>query len=189
MDRLWAPWRAQYIRESAGAAAADPGCFLCRGLAAPPGEDRENLVVWRRPHSVVVLNRFPYNNGHLLVAPRVHQGTLGGLSGDDLTEPVETMRRAIAVLDRMLNPQGYNIGVNQGKAAGAGLPGHLHWHVVPRWDGDTNFMPVLGQTKVIVESLHEFYDRFAAELCFESGERAAAPQVAPRAGAASDAAE
>src|SRR4051812_36010336 len=102
MDRLWAPWRAQYIRESSGAAAADPGCFLCRGLAAPAADDRDNLVVWRRPHSVVVLNRFPYNNGHLLVAPRVHEGTLGGLSGDDLTEPLETMRMAVAVLDRML---------------------------------------------------------------------------------------
>lgn len=184
MDRLWAPWRAQYIREtsaaSPGTAAADPGCFLCRGLAAPSADDKENLVVWRRPHSVVVLNRFPYNNGHLLVAPRVHQGTLGGLTGADLTEPLETMRGAIAVLDRMLNPQGYNIGVNQGKAAGAGLPGHLHWHVVPRWDGDTNFMPVLGETKVIIESLHEFYDRFVAELASEPGARPPSGSAAAR---------
>ena len=110
------------------------------------------------------LNRYPYNNGHLLVAPLVHQGTLGELSMADLTEPIETLRHLVRVLDRMLHPQGYNVGLNQGKSAGAGLPGHLHWHVVPRWDGDTNFMPVLGQTKVIVESLFEFYDRLAAEL-------------------------
>ena len=187
MDRLWAPWRAQYIRESSGTAATDPGCFFCRGISAPTEEDRENLLVWRRPHSIVVLNRFPYNNGHLLVAPRVHQGTLGGLSGNDLTEPVETMQMAIAVLDRMLSPQGYNLGVNQGKSAGAGLPGHLHWHIVPRWDGDTNFMPVLGQTKVIIESLYEFFDRFVAELGSETGEGPPVAQNFAQARASSDA--
>jgi ATP adenylyltransferase len=127
-------------------------------------EDRENLVVQRRVNSFVILNRYPYNNGHLLVAPRVHRGTLGELEGPELFEPIETVRRMIAILDRMMRPQGYNIGLNQGKAAGAGLPGHLHWHIVPRWDGDTNFMPILGHTKVIVESLHEFYDRLLEEL-------------------------
>ncbi|HEV3163069.1 MAG TPA: HIT domain-containing protein [Isosphaeraceae bacterium] len=163
MDRLWAPWRAQYIRETSGeGSGADAGCFLCRGLAAR--DDRNNLVVWRRAHSAVFLNRYPYNNGHLLVAPVVHLGALAELRGADLTEPLETMQQALAVLDRMIRPQGYNIGLNLGKAAGAGLPGHLHWHVVPRWDGDTNFMPVLGDAKVIVESLLEFYDRFVAEL-------------------------
>lgn len=167
MDRLWAPWRAQYIREASANSEADtdPGCFLCRGIAHH--DDRENLLVWRGAHSVVVLNRFPYNNGHLLIAPLVHRGTLGELDGADLTEPIETVRKMVAILDRMLRPQGYNIGLNQGKSAGAGLPGHLHWHVVPRWDGDTNFMPVLGHAKVIVESLFEFYDRLAAELAAE----------------------
>jgi ATP adenylyltransferase len=166
LDRLWAPWRAQYIRDASDSAKAevevDPPCFLCRGLASR--DDRENLVVWRRAHSVVVLNRYPYNNGHLLIAPLVHRGTLGEFAALDLTEPIETVQRMVRVLDRMLRPQGYNIGLNQGKAAGAGLPGHLHWHVVPRWDGDTNFMPVLGHAKVIVESLNEFYDRLVAEL-------------------------
>jgi ATP adenylyltransferase len=165
MDRLWAPWRAQYIYDSSQAVETDVGCFLCRGLAQT--DDRNNLVAWRRPHSVVVLNRFPYNNGHLLVAPNSHLATLGDCAGADLTEPIETVQRVVAVLDRMLRPQGYNIGLNQGKAAGAGLPGHLHWHIVPRWDGDTNFMPILGQTKVIVESLFDFYDRLVAELSRE----------------------
>jgi ATP adenylyltransferase len=166
MDQIWAPWRAQYIQESSAPVAGDPGCFLCRGLAGD--DDRGNLVVWRRPASVVFLNRYPYNNGHLLVAPLVHRGTLAELEGSELTEPIETVRLAVGVLDRMLRPQGYNIGLNLGRSAGAGLPGHVHWHVVPRWDGDTNFMPVLGGTKVIVESLHAFYDRFVAELAGET---------------------
>lgn len=165
MDRLWAPWRAQYVREGS-ASEGDPGCFLCRGLSE--SDDREALLVWRRPASAVFLNRFPYNNGHLLVAPPAHKGSLAELQGAELTEPVETVARLVTVLDRMLRPQGYNIGLNLGKSAGAGLPGHLHWHIVPRWDGDTNFMPVLGQTKIIVEGLMEFYDRLVVELASEA---------------------
>jgi ATP adenylyltransferase len=170
MHRLWAPWRAQYIRESSqpdsGPSTVEPApaCFLCRALAAPPDHDRANLVVWRRSHSIVVLNRFPYNNGHLLVAPILHKGRLADLEGVSLTEPLETVKQALEVLDLIFRPQGYNIGLNQGRAAGAGLPDHLHWHIVPRWDGDTNFMPVLGQTKVISESLNEFHDQFVSEL-------------------------
>jgi len=138
-------------------------------LAAPGDQDRENLVAWRGPNSVVVLNRFPYNNGHLLVAPRAHAGTLGELSGAELIEPVEVIKRAIAVLDVLVRPHGYNVGLNLGRSAGAGLPGHLHWHVVPRWDGDSNFMPVVGETRVVSESLHAFYDRFIAALAPEAG--------------------
>jgi ATP adenylyltransferase len=165
LTRIWAPWRAQYINEASTSADPVPGCFLCRSLA--DGDDRRNLVVHRGAHSIVVLNRYPYNNGHLLVAPCVHRGTLRELDGPDLLEPIQTLRRMTTTLDRMLRPQGYNIGLNQGKAAGAGLPGHLHWHVVPRWDGDTNFMPILAHTKVIVESLDAFYDRFLEELRLE----------------------
>jgi ATP adenylyltransferase len=163
MDHIWAPWRAQYIHETAGAPkAAEGSCFLCRGLAA--SDDRANLLVWRRPHSAVFLNRYPYNNGHLLVAPLVHKGRLGELEGAELTEPIETLTRVVEALEGMLRPDGFNVGLNLGKSAGAGLPGHLHWHVVPRWDGDTNFMPVLARTKVIVESLDAFYDRLADVL-------------------------
>ena len=162
MDQLWAPWRAAYIHESAARPAdAEVRCFLCEALAGD--DDRANLLVWRRAHSAVFLNRYPYNNGHLLIAPLVHEGTLEGLEGPALHEPLETVRLAIQVLDRLARPHGYNIGLNLGRTAGAGLPGHLHWHVVPRWEGDTNFMPVLAQTKVIVEGLPEFYDRFLAE--------------------------
>jgi ATP adenylyltransferase len=159
MDRLWAPWRAQYVRE---ASPEGDACFLCRGLAGH--DDRASLLAWRGPQSAVFLNRFPYNNGHVLVCPNEHLGTLGELTGASLHEPLETIQRVVAVLDRSLRPQGYNVGLNLGRSAGAGLPGHLHWHVVPRWDGDTNFMPVVGHTKVLVESLEAFYDRLAADL-------------------------
>ena len=157
LERIWAPWRAQYVKAGAGSSSSGTNCFLWDALVG--SDDHGSLLAWRRPHSMVVLNRFPYNNGHLLVAPRVHKGEIEELTGADLLEPIETIRLMITVLDRMLRPQGYNVGLNLGKAAGAGLPGHLHWHIVPRWDGDTNFMPVLGSTKVIVESLSEFHER------------------------------
>jgi ATP adenylyltransferase len=165
VNRIWAPWRAHYVQAAAAPAQPAASCFLCRGLSST--DDRENLVVLRSPNSFVVLNRYPYNNGHLLVAPRVHRAALEELDGRDLLEPIETVRRMVVVLDRMFQPQGFNVGLNQGKAAGAGLPGHLHWHVVPRWDGDTNFMPVLAGTKVIIESLYDFYDRLLDELSRE----------------------
>jgi ATP adenylyltransferase len=162
LNRIWAPWRAQHVE--AASATSDPAssCFLCRGLTS--NNDRENLLVLRRANSFVVLNRYPYNNGHLLVAPRVHRGTLGELEGPGLLEPIETVREMMTILDRMFQPQGYNIGLNQGRAAGAGLPSHLHWHIVPRWDGDTNFMPIVAHSKVVIESLHAFYDRIVEEL-------------------------
>jgi len=162
LNRIWAPWRAQYVREAASSPEPRSGCFLCAGLAGD--NDRENLIVLREAHSVVVLNRYPYNSGHLLVAPCLHCETLANLSCRDLLEPIETIQKMTVVLDRMFRPHGYNIGLNQGKSAGAGLPGHLHWHIVPRWDGDTNFMPILAGSKVLIDSLYELYDRITDEL-------------------------
>ena len=161
MDHLWAPWRLAYV---AAAKAPTPGddCFICRGLADQ--DDRGNLIALRTPHSVVVLNRFPYNNGHLLVAPRVHKGTLAELDSAEVLETQQTLSRMIQALDDLMHPDGYNIGLNLGLAAGAGLPGHLHWHIVPRWHGDTNFMPVLTDAKVIVQSLDAFFDLLATHL-------------------------
>jgi len=164
-ERIWAPWRAQYIQDGTKRTSGESsGCFLCDAIASDPDQDRDSLLVWRGERSIVMLNRFPYNNGHLLVAPVIHRETLGDLTGPDLIEPIETIRRMIEVLNRFMRPQGYNVGLNQGSAAGAGLPGHLHWHVVPRWDGDTNFMPILTDAKVIIESLFSYYDRLLAEL-------------------------
>ena len=154
MDRLWAPWRLSYV-----AAARPPSehdaCFICQGLAEK--NDRDNLIAWRGSKSVVVLNRFPYNNGHLLVAPNAHKGQLHELDVDEIMEMQQTLARLVGVLSALMKSDGFNIGLNLGKAAGAGLPGHLHWHLVPRWNGDTNFMPVLSDTRVIVQSLDQLY--------------------------------
>jgi ATP adenylyltransferase len=161
MDQLWAPWRLSYVA-AARPQAAEEDCFICRGLAE--NDDRRNLIPLRTPLSVVVLNRFPYNNGHLLIAPRAHKGGLGDLDNAELLETMRTMNQMIGILDELMHPDGYNLGVNLGRAAGAGLPGHLHWHVVPRWNGDTNFMPILAQTKVIVQSLEALYDLLLERL-------------------------
>ena len=159
MDQLWAPWRLAYV------AAAPPkpdDCFICSGLADT--DDRRNLIALRTERSVVVLNKFPYNNGHLLVAPRAHKGRLDELDADELLEVMETVRRMTKTLEELMRPDGFNIGLNLGRAAGAGLPGHLHWHIVPRWNGDTNFMPVLSDVKVIVQSLETLFEMLTDRL-------------------------
>jgi ATP adenylyltransferase len=161
MDHLWAPWRLSYVEAAKPLAPGADPCFLCAGLAT--ANDRENLIVLRTPLSAVVLNRYPYNNGHLLIAPRAHKATLEDLTVEEMLDTMETVRKAIRALDELMRPDGYNVGLNLGRAAGAGLPGHLHWHVVPRWNGDTNFMPVLADVKVIVQSLDALHQLLAAK--------------------------
>jgi ATP adenylyltransferase len=167
MDPLWAPWRLSYVTSARRPSEHDP-CFICQGLEE--NDDRRNLIVLRTPRSVALLNRFPYNNGHLLVAPLRHEGGLLGLHAEELLDSMEVIRRAVKALDALMQPAGYNVGLNLGEAAGAGLPGHLHWHVVPRWHGDTNFMPVLADTKVIVQSLDALYDLLRERLHSEGQE-------------------
>lgn len=155
MDHLWAPWRLSYVTAAKKPEEKDP-CFICQGLAE--NRDRDNLIALRRPLSVVILNRFPYNNGHLLVAPHRHLGRLDELEPAELLEMQETLRLLVGILEDTIRPDGFNIGLNLGRVAGAGLPGHLHWHLVPRWNGDTNFMPVLTDVRVIVQSLEALFD-------------------------------
>ena len=161
MEQLWAPWRLSYVAGAKPPTADDP-CFLCQGLRED--DDRRNLIALRGPRSVVVLNRFPYNNGHLLVAPRAHKGRLDELEPDEILETQQALRRMVRALDELMHADGYNIGLNLGRVAGAGLPGHLHWHVVPRWSGDTNFMPVLADVKVIVQSLDALCDLLVSQM-------------------------
>ncbi len=154
MEQLWAPWRISYITKAAG--GENEPCFICAVEAS--SNDRENLVVHRTTFSIVILNRFPYNNGHLLVAPRRHQGKFEELTAAELLDNLETVRRMVTCLQETMRPDGFNVGLNLGRSAGAGLPGHLHWHIVPRWVGDTNFMPVLGDVKVISQSLDSLWE-------------------------------
>jgi len=151
---LWAPWRISYIQ---GLGKSDD-CFICDGLKNPADDDK-NLVLWRTNHSVVILNRFPYNNGHLLITPARHIAGLDGATDEELLELAKLVRESQKALSLAIKPHGFNIGANLGRCAGAGLPGHFHIHIVPRWDGDTNFMSVCGDTKVISQSLTELLEQ------------------------------
>ncbi|MDB5313010.1 MAG: hypothetical protein JWO38_7212 [Gemmataceae bacterium] len=164
MEQLWAPWRLAYIvnEKEKDRPPIPEECFICRGVNGT--DDRANLLVHRSDLSVVMLNRFPYNNGHLLIAPKAHQGRPDQLTPDELLDLQLVLRQMLGVLERRMSPDGFNVGLNLGKVAGAGLPGHLHWHIVPRWHGDTNFMPVLTDTKVIVQSLDALYDLLVGAL-------------------------
>jgi ATP adenylyltransferase len=145
-----------YVRSAA--ADQDPdACFLCEALAG--SDDRAALILAREAQAFAILNAFPYNPGHLLVAPNRHVGELEALSEDESAGASELVRRAVHALREVSSPDGFNIGMNLGRVAGAGIPGHLHWHVVPRWNGDTNFMPVVGETKVLPELLSETWER------------------------------
>jgi ATP adenylyltransferase len=147
-ERLWAPWRLEYIR---GPKAEE--CIFCRAVES--GDDEDNYVVHRGELAFVMLNAYPYNNGHVMVAPYVHEPTIETLDDATTLEMMQLVKRSIAALREVYRPEGFNIGINQGGAAGAGIEEHVHQHVVPRWRGDTNFMPVIGDVRVLPQSLSD----------------------------------
>jgi ATP adenylyltransferase len=147
MKRLWAPWRMEYV-----GGEQRPGCLFCRVIENPDDPDAR-LVVSRPEGAIVLLNKFPYNPGHAMVAPIAHVSTLEELDDDQSLNLMRALRRTLAVLRSTMNPDGFNAGVNIGRAAGAGVPDHVHVHVVPRWNGDTNFMAVIDDVKIVNESL------------------------------------
>ncbi|MDD5155935.1 MAG: HIT domain-containing protein [Candidatus Omnitrophica bacterium] len=151
MDKLWAPWRNKYI----SSLKKKRGCIFCRAVKTP----KQKLVVFKTRHSICMLNIFPYNNGHLMVCPLKHTAELSALNEREILDLFHALLKAQGLLQAVLKPQGYNIGMNLKRTSGAGITGHLHVHIVPRWNGDTNFMPVLGQTKVISESLRHLHKR------------------------------
>jgi ATP adenylyltransferase len=157
MRNLYAPWRMEYID-----GPAPPGCLFCRLREAPVQEDRANLVVHRATDALVMLNKFPYSSGHMMVAPRAHVGSLTDLDDAQTLAVMRLVRRSLAVLQAVMHPDGFNVGANLGRVAGAGIPDHVHVHVVPRWNGDTNFMPVLGEVKVISEHLDRTWEKVSA---------------------------
>jgi ATP adenylyltransferase len=148
MDRLWAPWRIKYVKGK-----KIKKCIFCQSLK----NERKNYVIFKTKHSIAMLNIFPYNNGHIMVSPIRHIRDLTLLRDIEALDLIRTLNKAQDLLDKVLKPHGYNIGINLSKAAGAGITGHLHVHIVPRWVGDTNFMPVVHATKIISQSIDELY--------------------------------
>lgn len=152
-DLLWAPWRLQYIEKD----TSTGGCIFVDLPAS--SEDRANLILFRGEHSFVIMNAFPYTNGHLMVAPYKHTAEISDLDDQALLEINQMLGHCVRWIRSAYNPDGFNIGINLGKAAGAGIPTHIHWHIVPRWSGDTNFMTTVGQVRVLPQSLEDSYDR------------------------------
>ena len=152
MEKLWAPWRLEFITGE-----KPEGCIFC--LFPAENRDRERLVLGRSAHSFVILNKFPYNNGHLMVVPRAHVSSLDRLDEEAFLDLQRTLRLSIGVIKEFCSPEGMNVGMNLGHCAGAGIADHLHWHVVPRWVGDSNFMPVLAETRVVPEHLDRTWER------------------------------
>ena len=163
LERLWAPWRMTYIRK-----ADEPaGCLFCRVAKARTGA--RDLVLARRNHAVLLLNRFPYNPAHLMVAVRRHAARFTDLTAAERADLLELTALAERALASEYRPHGVNYGLNVGRVAGAGFPGHLHLHLVPRWDGDTNFMPTVAETKVLPESLAQTWRRLRAAIAADAG--------------------
>ena len=158
--RIWAPWRLAYVKDAAK--DSEEECIFCAKPAA--GDDRENLIVHRGERCFVILNLFPYTNGHLMVAPYEHLGRVQDLPPETVAEMMELAQRAMTVLEEGYAPHGFNVGFNQGRVAGAGVEHHIHMHVVPRWGGDTNFMPVLADTRVMPQTLDQTYDALEGKL-------------------------
>ena len=153
-QRIWAPWRLAYVKDASK--DVEQECIFC----AKPAEDADeaNLIVHRGERCFVILNLFPYTNGHLMVAPYAHVGSIAELDRRDLAETMALAQRGIRVLEDAYAPHGFNVGFNQGRVAGAGVEHHIHMHVVPRWGGDTNFMPVLGDTRVMPQTVEQSYE-------------------------------
>lgn len=156
-DALFAPWRMQYIRSLQKPGGSE--CFFCAAAkAADDAQRRQSQVLWQSDLTMVMMNRFPYTNGHLLIAPRAHKADPEELTADEQRDLMQQTTEAVKLLRRAVSAQGFNIGINLGRCAGAGVPGHLHQHLVPRWAGDVNFMHVVGETNIVPEALSQLYD-------------------------------
>ena len=165
MEDIWAPWRLAYV--TGAEKPSDDACFLC--AARDGGDDAATLVIGRSKRCFAILNRYPYNPGHLMIAPRDHVPGIADLRPATLTDMMTLAQRCLGALRATMRPDGFNMGINEGKVAGAGLADHVHYHVVPRWNGDTNFMPTLGHVKVIPELLDDTYRKLRAALEADRG--------------------
>ena len=152
MDKLWAPWRIKYVSQ-----IKTTGCIFCKAFKEK--KDKKNFVVYRSKHCFAILNTFPYNNGHIMIVSNKHVASLDKLTEKEIVDINKVLINMIAKLKKAIKPAGFNVGINLGKVSGAGIDKHLHVHLVPRWFGDTNFMPVLSNTKIISQSLNELYKK------------------------------
>ncbi|MFP4228316.1 MAG: HIT family protein [Salinivenus sp.] len=157
MDRMWSPWRSEYVSDAAGREPPDGASLFTQLLKED--NDRENLILWRGEHVFVVMNRYPYNNGHLLILPIREVARYEELTSEEQHALAATVDRCLRWLRQTLSPEGFNVGMNLGAASGAGIPEHLHMHVVPRWEGDTNFMSTTAETRVLPEDLSTTYEK------------------------------
>lgn len=154
MDVLWAPWRIEYILSK-----KEENCIFCPG--DDRSQDRERLILYVDAQSIVLMNKFPYNNGHLLVAPKRHISDMDSITDEEAKALFHLIKKSINILKKVMHPDGFNVGLNMGKVAGAGIEEHIHFHIVPRWNGDTNFMTILGEIRVIPEHIKQTYDKLA----------------------------
>ena len=156
-EKLWAPWRAGFILSK-----KEKGCIFCKRLKEK--DSVKNLIVYRGQKALVILNKFPYNAGHTMIVPTRHVGQIEKLKADEAAEFFELLQKTVTIIKKILKPTSMNLGMNLGKASGAGVPGHLHMHIVPRWTGDTNFMPIIGKTKVVSLPLDPIYKKLRKEF-------------------------
>jgi ATP adenylyltransferase len=160
LEHLWAPWRMEYI--GSASSEEEQGCIFCELPAK--NDDEATYILARQEHSFAILNKFPYNSGHLMVAPFRHVANLEDLKDDESLDMQKLLGRCVEAMKEAMQPEGFNLGLNLGRVAGAGILDHVHWHVVPRWSGDTNFMPIIGETKVLPELLRETYGKLQPSL-------------------------
>ncbi|AWR97220.1 HIT domain-containing protein [Acidianus sulfidivorans JP7] len=157
MEYIWAPWRSAYVADTSKKTKKDSSCIFCDFIKQD--NDKENLIVYRGRYAFVILNRFPYNPGHLMIVPYRHVSTLELLEDHEISEIFKLSKISMKVIRSIYSPDGFNLGVNIGRVAGAGIESHVHVHIVPRWNGDANFMPIIANTKVLPESLGDTYKK------------------------------
>ena len=162
MDKLWSPWRSKYIQTFKPGSEKEEGCLFCR--IAEENKDKENYLLYRNEKSFVIMNLYPYNSGHLMIVPFAHVSALKELDEETRLECMNMINLGCEMLEKSLYPHGFNIGANVGRVAGAGIDEHVHFHIVPRWNGDTNFMPVLNEVKLISEFMEETYGKLKKAL-------------------------
>jgi ATP adenylyltransferase len=162
MEKLWSPWRSKYIESFKPGVVKEDGCLFCREI----GEDKDekNFIIHRSERSIIMMNLFPYNSGHLMVIPKQHASTFNELEEETCVECMKNMKLAMNIITDAIHPHGFNIGANIGRIAGAGIEDHVHFHIVPRWTGDSNFMPIINDVKVISEAMEDTYRKLVASL-------------------------